>query len=1157
MRKSEYLEKKEKELEEILNNNTLQNFSNQLFAKKITDFDFKFSEDYLWRHALYLSSKGRLILEYDSKNEIAIESIRTAAEIYENLYYVSTKYDKKYSILLASLCYDISGYQANAICLMNELLNTSGFYNLNNHEKNSFDHVLNYENLILKTLQLFLNKKIYLIDDEIKYFKEKTLKVKAELPYYDDLLYYYLDFLELLNEFILTGDEINYLDSFDNCYKDSICSGNVLISHILGLLKVRMCLFKKQNVWDVIKTQNKLPHKIWQNYIKLLVSDIYDDNKIKIKESRNSIFEFWKSQLIAIEKGIISNTDNFVIQMPTSTGKTLIAELTIINSLIENPGSKCIYIAPFRSLTYEIEETLSKRLENLGWKVSRATGSYELDNFQYFWIEYADVIVATPEKIDLLYRNNPDFFEDVSIVVIDEGHLIGEKGSRSSLLEFLIIKLKIKLGEMSKFLFISAVIPEYSSKELSKWLSGNQRNVISSPTILGKEWQPTRKLFGFFEWYPKKEAGQIVYHIGKNRPYLSNIIKSEFYGNTKFPNKKNSSFKFETAASLAYKLIDEGNILIFISRPDWVRYMGTHFLKLIELKDEYNVQKNQFRKRRLVSIEIAEKWLEKDDIVIKCLKRGLGLHYGSLSEELKKSIEKDFREKRLDVLIATNTIAQGVNFPIKTVIVHSLIRNYQKQTKVSNHDFWNIIGRAGRAGKETEGQVIFLKFEDEDDDLFKEYLDKDNLKIVESNLIPLIKILQKRLHPLHRKKIDNELRLLIEPYFLNILMEESVNSDDEKLIKEMIGNSLFKIQADNQRLIIDPLKKRLIKIASYYRSKIEDDDLRKIYAKNGLYLFSSELISNFIIDNMDDIQNSNQNDDIFGILRIIMHILPSIHEMQGGKLKKDVIERNLESLYFFTCKWISGSPIKELSDYWENLFYNEKKLKKKMQIFINDYLEYRYPWGISVFLDILNYHLKKESKTNKYILSEKIKHIPVFVKYGLEDNIACIGKTIGLKTRESCIILSKHYKGDLNFNEFVKWVSMIEFKNIDSFNISEMEKVNLYEIIIKLNNETMDVEKLKLFEYWVQEIQHEKHGKLISAEINVGDSLTLERDYRNTYDLYSIKMSYDDNIIGYIPRSISKAFSVEMDLNKTVFMAKIIDKQEKDDFFELKFKIEN
>ncbi|TGL26397.1 DEAD/DEAH box helicase, partial [Leptospira bourretii] len=85
---------------------------------------------------------------------------------------------------------------------------------------------------------------------------------------------------------------------------------------------------------------------------------------------RKSIFEFWTSQIRALENGILDRDENFVVQMPTSAGKTFIAELLILKNLIENPNKKCIYIAPFRALTHEKEIELSKNLSKLGYSVS-------------------------------------------------------------------------------------------------------------------------------------------------------------------------------------------------------------------------------------------------------------------------------------------------------------------------------------------------------------------------------------------------------------------------------------------------------------------------------------------------------------------------------------------------------------------------------------------------------------------------------------------------------------------------------------------------------------------------------------------------------------------------------------------------------------------
>jgi len=530
--KSDYLREKEEELKDILERDTkLISYNNQIFAKRINAvFEEKYDESYLWRYALYLSSKGAILLEENPQNQIGIESLKRAAEIYENLYYVSRKYDREYSLILSSLCYDLSGYQANAQCLIDKLVKgQQAYYSLEkvNSEYREHKIISRYENKILKNVQLFLQKRIFLLSGEIGNLHMKNIK---DLSYhYRSAFKNYHMAAKSLSAFILMGKrDKDFLESITNSYKEVLYSGNVLLSQVISLFKTRLRLLKERNIWDVMNNQRKLPNSIWEKYLKLLSMDIYDIDRIKSEEERTSIFEFWKSQLKAINEGVISINNNFVIQMPTSAGKTLIAEIIIINSLIENPNSKCIYIAPFRALTTEIEETLTNRLGKLGFIVSGATGSYEVDELQQFWIENSDVLIATPEKIDLLYRLQPEFFENISLVVIDEGRIIGDISERSPLLEFLIAKLRRKLEKKSRFLFMSAVMTEVNAKEFSKWLSGEEDNVISLPKIYEKEWEPTRKLIGKCRWYKAKASGEIIYPYERIKleepPFLPNII---------------------------------------------------------------------------------------------------------------------------------------------------------------------------------------------------------------------------------------------------------------------------------------------------------------------------------------------------------------------------------------------------------------------------------------------------------------------------------------------------------------------------------------------------------------------------------------------------------------------------------------------------------
>jgi len=1163
MNKSDYLMKKEKELKGILEKDTkLISYTNQIFAKKIkVVFEERYDENYLWRYALYLSSKGSILLEENSQNTIGIESLKRAAEIYESLYYVSQKYDKAYSLILSSLCYNLSGYQANAQCLIDKLVKEShAYYSLEEVDKED-EIISEYENKILKIIQLFLQKKIFLLSGEIDNFYVGNPKVLSF--HYRSAFKDYQIAAQSLSTFILIGKrDKDFLESITNSYKEILYSGNVLLSHIIGLFKTRLRLLKERNIWDVMDNQGKLPNPIWEKYLKLLSMDVYDIDRIKPEEERTSIFEFWKSQLKAIDEGIISTNKNFVIQMPTSAGKTLIAEIMIINSLIENPNSKCIYITPFRALTTEIEETLTNRLGKLGFIVSGAIGSYEVDEFQQFWIDNSDVLVATPEKIDLFYRLQPEFFENISLVVVDEGHIIGDISERSSLLEFLIIKLKRKLEKKSRFLFMSAVMTEVNAKEFSEWLSGEEDNVISLPKIYDKEWEPTRKLIGMCRWYKVKASGEIIYPYERIKleepPFLPNIISERKYSylnlttgrrNTEtFPHKNKKS---ETAVELANKFVDEGTVLIFSSRPDWAKSTGKAFLRLLNIKEKSQEEiKDDFSYREnMESLEMAKKWLGEDDIVTKCLIRGVGIHYGSLPESVRKSMEKDFREKRFKVLISTNTISQGVNFPIKTAIIHSLEINPRVGKKVGIRDFWNIAGRAGRAGRETEGQIIFLAFNEKDENLFKKYTNKANIEKGVSLLLLLLEYLVN--NRISSSDFEKYLEYYFEPSLLNLLVEETVDTLDEEFIKEILGYSLFMIQSEKEGYDIAPVVEGILSIGRKFYSKVEDNDLRKVYSKTGFRLSSCVKLSEFIESNIDELKEIIENDDYEILLQKYLDIFYEIDEMNEEKIDRSILKENDRILSDFVTNWTKGKSINELKTLWEASF-SETNIKDKMQLYINQFLNYRYPWGVTVFLLILIFHLNghfDDMPEDFKDLPEKVRNLPSFIKYGLNNIPACMSKSIGISTREVSLEIASKYTGENILKEFIIWFANLYKTDINDLDISEYERKNILYLSQKLNIKKWATEILKPIKCDVKGIPYEEGRKKLSREINFGDTLSLERDFENPYDIYAIRLIFEDTQLGFIPRDIAKILAIEMDLNGRKFQAKITDKSKMKDFY--------
>jgi len=619
MNKEQYISEIENDIYNLLQDYKLNNYKNQSFAWKLNaKFNRTFQEEYLWNRALFLSSNSCILLQENINNQTAFKGLYESAEIFEylsELPEITEKFDKDYLLILSALCYDLSGYQANAYCVTSRIKNYSLI------TKDSGIN-LTIDNHLLEQIRLILLKKI-----PYARYTNRNEELENELSF--KLVKQALD---KWYNYVLKLQSGSYQFELNNAYKFFLFSGNSYLSHLLLLLKTRILLFENRNIWNRISKNKDIKNSIfWKKYVKLLAQDYYSDNTIKNIEERKSIFEFWTSQLRAIEKGLLKLDENFVVQMPTSAGKTFIAELAILKYLIKYPEKKCIYVAPFRALINEKEIELSKYFSKLGFSVSSLSGSYEIDEFQDVILTETDLLIATPEKIDLLLRLTPDFFNNISFIVVDEGHIVGDISTRATLLEFLIIRLRIKIPEI-KTLFISAVMPPQNANEYSIWLSGKENNVLRSlkfsDSNTNEEWEPTRKLISYFEWVGKR--GDITFENvitedentqkKQGAKLYSFLIDKEFGG--QFPTKNN---KVETTAALAYKFSFTGNTLVFCAQPrqtGWIYKRIKQILETTDFPEWFTSNTNK------ISYHYSKIWYGENHYITDAIKNGIGIHFG-------------------------------------------------------------------------------------------------------------------------------------------------------------------------------------------------------------------------------------------------------------------------------------------------------------------------------------------------------------------------------------------------------------------------------------------------------------------------------------------------------------------------------------------------
>ena len=1117
MKKDEYLAHVENKIQRIIENSVFNNYRKQLVAKKLwASFNSTYKEEYLWNKLLYISTNSCILISELINEKLTNEALRICWKIYEDLSEISEKYDVEYCLILSALCYDLAWYQANSVCLMRRLQTE---YVLEPQDKEIGTEVetkISNDNYILKHIQQILLKNIP-IAKEIIFSKDDK----------DGVINYFNWIIEILYNNILNWADGDFISGLDRLYKYYLKNFNVPMAHIFLLLRTKIEKYLKRSIWMNLNNDPELarnPNRI--KYIKLLTYDFYERNKIKNINKRVSIFELWLSQLRAIESWLLELQKNFVIQMPTSAGKTFIAEISILSHLIKFPQKKCIYIAPFKALTNEKEDELSRNLARLWYSVSTLSWSYEIDDYQRLLMDETDVLIATPEKIDLLFRLNNNYFNGVSLIVIDEWHIVWNNDQRGSLLEFLIIRLKIKVPEI-RMLFISAVMPPNNANEYSSRLNnGDSSNVIrallnkdSSPN---EQWEPTLKLIWKFirtwkQWRidfkdisTEDESTKINHWV-----FIQWIIEVKRYGRKSFPHP---SDKAETVASLALKFSEKWWTFIFCWQPRNVLSICNAYIRLFELEE---FSENVW----LESYYYAKLWLWESHPITNCIKRWIWAHFGDLPEQLRNSVENDFRRGNLKILISTNTIWQWINLPIKNVIFHSTLIRWG--VTIRCNDFMNIIGRAWRAWMETEGKIIFVSNTVQDEKTYAELTNKDNLEPANSLFFNILQWFVEG--DITYEDYDNAMNVLSEPYLFDLMIEG--NLTESEAIEKIINNSLFKIQVENRALDISILRKSLTDI--YGKIKLEVDSKKlKIYSMTWLSLESNKAIHEYIEENKEILHGIISRHDYMSLLTNMFTLFDAwkIQEIVIDKLRWVPLSSYLDLINL----WIHWASIEETREKWTNMnLFDDSKLF----VLMSHGFEYKFSWLIHSFLIILSDCLDLELNN----LPTDIKNLAWYVKFWTNDNNVCLARTIWIKNRESAKELSTLFKSIWggSSKDFIRFISNLQYEDIKDMGLSQFESDNINNTSLRLRPKDIENKKVNIF-FDIKWIFHEAKRRENSREVQPWDELTLIRDSDNEHDPFAILLFNDGKELWFIPKELSKKIWTDIDLGNVAYKAKVL-----------------
>jgi hypothetical protein len=658
----------------------------------------------------------------------------------------------------------------------------------------------------------------------------------------------------------------------------------------------------------------------------------------------SSEIELWPSQLDATRRAA-DITDDLVVALPTSAGKTRVAEVCALMTL--SAGKRVLIVTPLRALSARTERAFRRTFAPLGFSVSSLYGASGMVPGDDDALRTREIVIATPEKLDFALRNDPALIDDVGLLVLDEGHLIGpsERELRYEVLVQRLLRREDAPGR--RIVCLSAILPEGQQlDDLTAWIRNDAEG-----TPVKSEWRPTRQRFGTLAW--TGGAAKLTFDLDDDGPFIRRFVEQR----PPIPPRRKPFPRdnAELTLAAAWRFADEGKrTLVFCTQRVHVESYADKIVDLARLGFLPSLLSDAAAIGRAKAI--GSEWLGVQHPAVKCLDVGVAIHHARLPNPFLREIERLLSEGVLTVTVASPTLAQGLNLNAAVLLVPNL---YRAGVPLSGEEFANVAGRAGRAFVDLEGLVVHVMYEP----LrwrwlaWRDLVNSSRARSLESGLIQIAAEILQRLadggvldradafeylansreaweidggedgdEPLEHllEKLDNTILGLVEAL-------DAEADDLPRLIDEALNGSLWARQIVRRTVVARERQLSLLQARSKLMWRSTNDQQRRghfamgVGLKTGLTLddMADELAA--FLDRADDAA-------LAGDVQALQESLTSLAERLltvRPFVPDDPLPENWQDIL---SQWIAGTPVREIGP---------DSLR-----FIEDALTYRLVWAI-------------------------------------------------------------------------------------------------------------------------------------------------------------------------------------------------------------------
>ena len=684
----------------------------------------------------------------------------------------------------------------------------------------------------------------------------------------------------------------------------------------------------------------------------------------------------------------LQKKQSVAVSAQTAAGKTFFARQWLLNEFANGNVRMAAVIAPSRALVSEIERSLIREKRDYrinAIRISSMPISGLADGTN------PSILVFTPERMNvfLKYVSNENPFE---ICLIDEAHQIAD-GQRGMVLESALERIQ-SINQLCRFIFLSPLVENPDIFLSSYNLSGQGEHIKNGIPLVLQNLYAVRKPYR----QPRVRELQLVEH------------SNEIVGKVEFNDEPRP-------ADLAFKIGEtNGKTILYANGPaEAAKFAGKikrHFPDKVE-----NIEaKEQLDNLVSLSRGIVHEDYQLNDL----LPYGVAYHDGPMPDLLRREIERLFKEGVIKYICCTSTLLAGVNVDAKNIILSK--PRTGRGNPISPQDFWNLVGRSGRWGKDFCGNILCF-----DDGNWEQPIpERQNYSVKRSS---------RHLMESHHGLIDFAERRFNFDYLLD-LGEDVWNRYESLLAYFCTQGNLNAILAE-----IDGLedKEKLAELISSFmadftinESIVTDNIGVSAFALGGLHQFfqSQQFNIHQYIPLAPQATGSRQRlQSIFTV--IDEHMFPVF-----------VTNKNGSSTWRYRCasitqSWMLGKTIREIVD---DIFSATDTDREKVIIGVlrdvRDIARYKAPKYLSAYMSVLKEYL---SSINRMELYPEDDDFIRYLEYGVGTKTLLSLTEIGLDRDRALIVnklLQENSLGDeLSVERVMQFLSEFDIDGWDTFEI--------------------------------------------------------------------------------------------------------------------------